>query len=463
MTLKRYTTYLAALLMTVFAISFVSCSDETNEENSSNGKMVTVNAVISSRGNITTRSTYVDAANNNELINDWIIVIAKGGIVKKVIKREDYKKSYAVEKEAFEFTIEAGTYDVYSFANIDASKIETAVGSTFLTEGSTLPTLSSSTIDITSIISNGIAVGGLGTINIPMSGYKQATFTAGGNQTEEFEVIRMVAKIEFTYRNSSSKDITLKYIKMNPVNKGLISLLPDYTTLTYNTETNPILLTTGVSIETVTDTYPTGVKLQANSYSSESYIRGFYLRESLAESNPSGLFTFGIGIVRDGKPEEVLYTLSDETFTGINRNDYVKVPIRFSDYIVGLDVNFYPPIGGYPAVVSEDKDKEEFYCTFATQGEFEISPTVFNASTGTNVYYPNWDYNSTTITVSDPNGLFNSGLGGIAPHIDTTTGEILGKLSTAEGTAIIDVEIKVKTGGGVDQLYKRRIYIIRKN
>lgn len=462
MTLRKYITYFSLILMAILTITFVSCANEADESTSGNGKLVTIKGMIAARGNVSSRSTtYVDAANNNELINDWFIIIAQGGTIKKIVTREAYK-NYAVEKESFEFIVPAGTYDVYSFANISKTALETAVGST-LSEGSTLSDLSTKSLDITSVISNGTTVGTLGTTNIPMSGYKQATFTASGNQTEEFEVIRMMAKIEFTFRNASSKDITINYLKMNPANKGLIPLLPNYTTLTYDAEENPILLTSGVTTEIITDTYPTDTKLTANSYNTDSYIRAFYLRESLAASNLSGLFTFNIGIKRDGKSEEVLYTLSDATFTGINRNDYVKVPIKFTDFIVSLDANFYPPIGGYPAIITEDKDKDEFYITFKTQGEFEIMPTVYNASTGTNVYYPQWDYNSTTVTYSDPNGLFETAKGGIAPHIDTTTGELLGKLSTNEGTACIDIEIKVEVSTGVWQTYPRRIYIIRKN
>lgn len=454
---KRYYTYLLGILTTLLAVTLSSCADDSAEGGGSVGKgMVKVKGVIATRGGLTTRSTYVDAANNNELINDWIIVMAQSGTIKKIVTRDDYK-DYAVEKEAFEFVVPAGAYDVYSFANISKTGLETAVGST-LSEGSTLPDLSAATLDITSVINNGTAVGSLGTTNIPMSGYKQATFTASGNQAEEFEVIRMMAKIEFTFKNASSKDITIKYVSMNPVNKGLIPLLPNYTTLAYNAEKNPVLLTSVVTTETVTDTYPTGAKLTKNSYSTtESYTRGFYLRESLAASNPSGLFTFNIGIEREDKSEEVLYTLSDASFTGINRNDYVKVPIKFTDYIVSLDANFYPPIGGYPAIIKEDKDKDEFYITFKTQGEFEILPTVYNASTGTNVYYPHWDYNSTTVKVTGDD-IFT-----VPPHIDTTTGELLGKLSTSEGTAVIDVEITVEVSSGVWQVYTRRIYIIRKN
>ena len=107
----------------------------------------------------------------------------------------------------------------------------------------------------------------------------------------------------------------------------------------------------------------------------------------------------------------------------------------------------------------EDKDKDEFYITFKTQGEFEIMPTVYNAATGIPVYYPNWDYNSSMVNVSGDD-IFTT-----APHIDTTTRELLGKLSTNQGTAVIDIEIKVKvsTSPEVWQVYPRRIYIIRKN
>ena len=59
------------------------------------------------------------------------------------------------------------------------------------------------------------------------------------------------------------------------------------------------------------------------------------------------------------------------------RNDWVRIPIVLTDWVLELDVTFYPPIGGYPAVKTEEKDNE-FYARFGTGGYFAIVPRVRN-------------------------------------------------------------------------------------
>jgi hypothetical protein len=267
----------------------------------------------------------------------------------------------------------------------------------------------------------------------------------------------MVAKVELVFRNAGTKDVNIKYAKIYPLNEGNITLMPDYTTLTYGSETDPVLLSgvTATGSDNPTVISYDGVSLAKNSHATTSFSSRFYVRESLATSHTVGRFMVNVGIEREGKTEEVLYTLSGDDFTGINRNDWVQIPIRLTDYVVSLNTRFYPPIGGYPAVTEENKT--EFYCKFKTAGEFEIYATVVNAAEGTTVNYPNWDY-STTLQVNGDTGIFDT-----LPHLDITTGQILGKLNSNKGTAYVDVVIKIQTSPGVwqDAVYKRRVYIIR--
>ena len=67
--------------------------------------------------------------------------------------------------------------------------------------------------------------------------------------------------------------------------------------------------------------------------------------------------------------------------------------------------------------------------------------------------HPKFTYSITTI--SDPSDIFSTD-----PAV-TSTGEILGELSTNTGTAYVDVKITVSRTGVTDQIYDRRIYIIR--
>ena len=470
MTIKRYTYLIIYIIASVF---FAACTSE--EEQNPNGYGKTVKAKVS----LATRATGTpeDAANNQELINDWWVLFVNntGEIVKYIDRHSTTGASTAVEREEFDLEIATGDYTAYSFANISKSDVEAVTGGTgSLNVGKTMPDLTSVNFNVASIVPNGTNVSTTSPL-IPMTGKQSVRFASGGMQFIELEVVRMVAKIEFEYRNSSSMKLDIVSLTLNSMQTANVPLLPDYDILE-NGWTFPT--TTYGSLTSLSRTYdgasghPAAISLAAYSGSGSlpSSTDKFYMQESTARQTESKRYLLSLNVKRNGGSPETLYFMLDKTneeptkpLQTIYRNDHLIVPLNITDYIVSLDANFYPPIGGYPAIITEDKDKEEFYITFKTQGEFEILPTVYNASTGTNVYYPHWDYN-TTLKISDPKGLFETSKGGIAPTIDSS-GEILGKLSTNEGTAIIDVEIKVKvsTSPEVWQVYPRRIYIIRSN
>lgn len=191
----------------------------------------------------------------------------------------------------------------------------------------------------------------------------------------------------------------------------------------------------------------------------KSYTDRFYMRESQANYNIAQRYLMTVNITRAGSthPEDLLFALT-KNLESIYRNDHIVLPLILSDYMVSLDVNFYPPILGYPAVITRESE-EEFLCEFATQGTFEIMPKVINASNGYAIVYgtgnPHYTYEIKGI--SDPNNIFS-----VTPAIELGTGETIGELSTNEGTAYVDVEVTVHRTGVADQIYERRIYIIRK-
>ncbi|MCQ2133014.1 MAG: hypothetical protein MJY90_06745, partial [Bacteroidaceae bacterium] len=373
---------------------------------------------------------------------------------------------------------------VYTFANISKSTVEGLLTGTVktITENGTMPDLSGVKFDVnnTSIggIANGTLVSKLGNV-IPMSGKITKTFSAG-LQKMDFEVVRMVAKMDFIFKNMCASPVTIKSLRLSPINEGVIPLIPNTTVDTQYSEKDPTILE-GVAAKplefdfTNTTLYPTPIVLAANSASDDSkwYTHSFYVRESSASTHPTKHFKIELTIKgRDDKEQEALYTITDKVggqpFTGFNRNDYIQIPIVFTDYRVGLIADSYAPIGGYPTEITEN-NKNEFYCTFAHQGDFMIAPYLRSASTNELVYYPNCDYE--IVSIDDPNKIFvDSALGadvqGKLPTKNAVTGEITGKLNTNEGTASVNIHIWVypnpldKT---VTQDFNRRIYIIRKN
>ena len=182
----------------------------------------------------------------------------------------------------------------------------------------------------------------------------------------------------------------------------------------------------------------------------------FYVRESRAKSHVTDHFQLAVGVKREGRSEEILYALSGTYFTGINRNDYVLIPIRFTNYTVDIIPHFYPPIGGYPAEFTTKDD--EFYCTFKTEGDFQIVPRVYD------IY--NYRYvgaSQYTVSFDTPSLTGNVSIFDVKPQMDPTTGEIIGRLGTATGTACLYLNVSVEVNEGVFQNYFRRIYIIRSN
>lgn len=391
------------------------------------------------------------AASDAEKIGSWwVAFVDNGRIVRAVVERPAGRTDY-VEEETVELDVPTGTYTLYAFANITQTELQTQKSISF-TVGLAYPSgIETATWTLATPWTSGV--------DIPMTGKQSVTITGRANQTFSIEVVRMLAKMEFQFTNISSAPLTINSLSIKQVQKTTVPLLPNYSWL----ESGWTFATSKIDdATTYTRTYNGSplpvISLDATGGTTTSATDIFYMIESQADFvTPSQSYLMTLNVTRSGVPDNLYFSLNKDKIQTIYRNDHVVIPLNIFDYIVSLDANFYPPIGGYPAIIKEDKDKDEFYITFKTQGEFEILPTVYNASTGTNVYYPHWDYNSTTVTVTG-DAIFT-----VPPHIDTTTGELLGKLSTNEGTAVIDVEIKVEVSSGVWQVYTRRIYIIRSN
>lgn len=454
----------------------MSCSSD-EQELDNGGKAIVY-------GNIVTRATnddtYVGAIGDKELINDWwVVFVNKNNTIEKIVSRDSYKNT-AIKREGFQVELAGGQYTVYTFANISRETVEGLIprdksleeSDYLIKENATMPDLTKVKFDVNNTgiggIANGTLVSKLGNV-IPMSGKVVKTFNAGP-QNMDFEVVRMVAKMDFIFKNMCASSVTIKSLRLSPINEGVIPLIPNNTVDAQYSEKDPTIID-GVLAKTLefdftnTTLYPTSIVLDANSASDGSkwYTHSFYVRESSASTHPTKHFKIELSISgRDDKTSEALYTITDKVggqpFTGFNRNDYIQIPIVFTDYRVGLIADSYAPIGGYPTEITEN-NKNEFYCTFAHQGDFMIAPYLNKAEDNTPLYYPDFDYE--IISVDDPDEIFVEGK---EPTM-SSTGEITGKLNTKEGTASVYIHIWVYTNElhTAQQDFKRRIYIIRKN
>ena len=404
-----------------------------------------------------------DPADANEKINSYkIFLVDKQNKVRAVVEKN---LGQAVEEDRFTANVPPGTYNFYAFANITDAQIanlevpgdpETTntIQSFFklkqadITDNSIAPSFGTLKSVVWKNLENGF------TGQIPMSGFRTGV-TVTGKVEESFsiEVVRMLAKLQFEFSAPNAfVPVTIKEVTVHGLgpSKGNVPFMPDYDILGKSAPNLPKVKAEDFSFGDL------NLTLTLNSEEIKS-TGTKYLRESVA-SHPSGGYMISVRMNRsaDGESAEDIrqYAIADE-LCYINRNDHIVIPIQITDWILNIEVHFYPPIGGYPAVITEQKN-EEYHITFGTQGAFEITTSVRNAAPGS----PILSKDSYNITVGTPSGdnIFTK-----VPDTDKKTGEILGEVSTAEGIAKVPLTIQIKKDGGSYEATSRNLYIIRKN
>ena len=432
--------FMLALLTAVVA---ASCSEDNTDNQDSEGRTVAVEMVIGTRATGTPEAAQADV---EKIHTWWVAFVDKNGIVCHVESRPAGLTSY-VEEERVEMNLPTGTYTLYAFANISQEELKSKTDVEFV-EGSAYPSA-------VKTVGYAIAMPWAADKELPMSGWQEVRVTGRTNEVFSIEVVRMLAKMEVRFANESRKQMTINSLKLSQSATDKVLLLPNYAYLESGWDSDDPCeardyvrpYASLLADPPVLDAYTGG--------SPKGYDDIFYVRESQANYNVTGRYLMAVNITREGgHPEDLLFALTKD-LRSIYRNDHIVIPIILSDYQVSLDVNFYPPIGGYPAVITEESD-EGFYCKFGTEGDFEIYPKVEDTYNGYVLLYGTGDPKFTyTISVSDPEDIFTT-----KPAV-TPSGEMLGCIGNTPGKAYVDVKITVSRTGVTDQIYDRRIYIIR--
>ncbi len=235
---------------------------------------------------------------------------------------------------------------------------------------------------------------GFGAKGIPMSNVQTITVSET-TETIELIVIRMMAKIEVDVYNDGENDATIHSISLTDVTKnadGNLKLLPSLSAaghgsmeVTTHGDIRPNLPENAPKGNmTLYPPSPQGVVAATGHKSSGTtpvkFI--FYVNESAAPDNGSGLFYLSLGI-KTGTGEDVVYThaLIDnrnvEGKTGswnyIARNDYRIIPVVLTDWQFRIEPIALAPIAGYPPMtLSSDGLK----ATFSTGGFIALQPYV---------------------------------------------------------------------------------------
>lgn len=461
------------IIMLFTGLLFVTSCSEENPDDPQSGTGI-VEITIKSRGlNSTTRAdgTPVDPDENEKIKDWWLVFVSRDNKVAKILKRKDQETGIgesegAVEEETFRCVLPAGNYTVYAFVNISEKDLKKATG---ITESD--QPLFSVGADVPEEIESYRWSTGLNlwdkTENIPMTGKLDVKVQNTIEERFSIEVVRMVAKIQFEFTNPTSEDVTVTSVSINPVTSSAITLFPDYDALGEKSYT-PLDEATYTELK-----YEPGkdniVKAKNDDKDGKNEDIWFYCQETVSNNDKDKGFIVGVELSRGTNRDYVQYSVTKDIKGYINRNDWIVIPITLSEYVVKVDALFYPPIGGYPAIMKTTDENSDYHFIFGTQGEFAITPMVYRLTKDGDVALQPAEY---TVSIDDkqyrlndndewktgyPAGFFTK-----EPSFTTDDGrkvtEILGEIGDIEGT--VRIAIKVEIG---NQAYNRFLYIHRDN
>lgn len=388
-----------------------------------------------------------------ELIRSWwVAFVDRNDNVVRVVSSPVDQGPILAETVTTTLKMPAGNYTVYAFANFSAADPSAILMN--IKEGTVLPEDFEERVwTIVPSYDNHDVV--------PMSG-KLYNVVVHPRESENIvvEVVRMVAKMRMKYSTETRYPLNVKRVTIANAHNDGVAFFPNYGTLG-GQYVSPDILPSSTLTDLVRD-YGSGLMLTAADPEATTDV--FYALESSAASHPTGRYVLAFDVVDTHTGSSRTITALAYQLPFINRNDFVTIPVRFTDRNVEFGVRFYPPIGGYPAWVMEEKG-DEFYATFGSAGAFVIIPRVTDYDGNV---YPASSYTLDVELVSDPAGI----LAGV-PERDDDSYEIVGELRAgtderpAVGTAELNLTFHIVVEGeGTEQNLEyamlRKLFIIRK-
>ena len=391
--MNKIKTIMALLVLTMLA-TFTACSpndssmSDNSDGGSKNGYTIHLKLSTSAAGSIGQAAPHSraltpgwESGSDAENMKSWLVVLTKGGNVVQTIEKTQVDAQHAKEDEVTLENVAPGTYQVYSFANID----KTQLGK--LTNGYA--------VDFKNMKykmnGNGFDASLSG---IPMSNEQTLTVNQDGTTDKnKLWVVRMLAKVTLQFRNPSAtplkiNDITISDITSNPsatVNTdGNIMLLPKHSDASGTSgatgSSNPtgadkdkVTCSPNLAGQAATENYrytlssPKMINAGVIDYKPENEI-SFYVNESAA-SNTSKYFIINLN-TSEGVKRYALF----KDWTTIARNDHHILPISLDDYKLKFDVQAFTAIGLYPSI--RDNGTTLSYTCYYPEEEFHIQPKV---------------------------------------------------------------------------------------
>lgn len=364
-----------ALLVLTMLATFAACSpdDSSMSDNSDGGSKdgftIHLKLSTSAAGSIgqaaphsRTLTPEWESGSDAENMKSWFVVLTQGDKVVQTIEKTQVDAQHAKKDEVTLENVAPGTYQVYSFANIDKTQLGT------LTSGSS--------VDFKSMKYKMNGNGFDATISgIPMSNEQTLTVKQDGTTDKnKLWVVRMLAKVTLQFKNPSATPLVINDITISDITKNSkdnadadnIMLLPKHS----DADNDQVTCTPNLVAQAATQNYTynlsPAVTIPAGTTSYKEV--SFYVNESAA-GNTSKYFIINLNTSAGVKR----YALFQD-WTTIARNDHHILPISLDDYKLKFDVQSFTAIGLYPSIT--DNGTTLSYTCYYPEEEFHIQPKV---------------------------------------------------------------------------------------
>ena len=434
--------YMACLVMLLLTFAACSPDSDASDPGSITNKTYTLHfnlspvsgSSASSRAETNTAGTpdSWEDGSKEENMKSWTVVFVKSdGTVAKVVKKPSVEEGKDKEDDVTVTGLEAGTYSVYSFANISDAELGT------ITEGSS-PDFDSKSFAVNGndmdITANGI----------PMSNKQEVTIGSDGQpDVKDLYVVRMLSKITLKFRNMTGEDITVKNVSISDITSNPatgtenVKLLPAKPVSSANVPQAPNLVE-NAKRDDFTHAIGLTVTKDATDYDTDnSRSVSFYVNESQAGNTyPYFVVTLETNV---GSQRYFMYT----DWNQIARNDHHVLKLALSDYKLRLKVEDFGSIGSAPSLKDDGK---QLNLIFHDLEEFHIIPSVTKYSDESSVPFTNLEWKK--LFESEADAEKNAFL--TKPYIITGENRIeaktLGELGKKIGPIIYQLSVKVNDG-----------------
>ena len=439
---KHIMKYMACLVMLLLTFAACSPDSDASDPGSITNKTYTLHFNLSpvSGSSASSRAeTYTAGSPNTwedgskeENMKSWTVVFVKSdGKVAKVVKQPSVEEGKDKKDVVTVTGLEAGTYSVYSFANISDTELGT------ITEGS------SPDFDSKSFAVNGNDMD-IEAKGIPMSNKQEVTIGSDGQpDVKDLYVVRMLSKITLKFRNMTGEDITVKNVSISDITSNPVAgtenikLLPKTSVSSANVAQTPNLVENAKSDE-FTHAITSGLTVDktATDYDTDnSRSVSFYVNESQAgKAYPYFVVTLETNV---GSQRYFMYT----EWYQIARNDHHVLKLALSDYKLRLKVEDFSAIGMYPSLKDDGK---QLNLTFHYPGEeFHIVPSVTKFSDGSSVPFTNLEWTRLSESETGAESKAFSTIPSIVSSKDRIEAETKGELGKKIGPIIYQLSVKV--------------------